>query len=590
MFKKNLKRVLAMILAATMMLSVVACGGKEEAPAEAPTTESSETAAPAETDEFAWLNTSGTLPIVAEGTEKTLRMAIRMDVNSPNPEDTWFFKFIEEEMNINLEVDKFTKENISEYIAMMFADGDLPDIIIDGGLGTADLINYGLVEGQIMDLAPYINEKNTPNLYKIYQENPEYKTAVTDGEGHVWSLGYINDPADRGQIARAFLNYDWLEEAGLEVPTTLDDFLDVLRAFKERGKDVVPMGGAANAAPPLYYIINAFGYNTQDASGLSIALRDGKVVLPAADKEAWGAYLETLNTMYDEGLIHPDYFTMDGTATSAILAEDRVGFIPQAPFVFQADNAKAWWGAVPLTSEYNDTPFWPVGNSVSAGKFVVSADCEEPELAMAFADWFFNAENYAMSANGPSSTQTEYHYDMTGGYIVDPETKALSWADIEANPDLYASSNDLLNKKILLQAARVLGLGSKSDALVRMKLSGMEDATDGYPDVSDPAIQGELRKEMSNSDGEMLFRSAMEDTMVPYTETGYPYVVYLDADTALRANNLLVAIKEYVTQETAKFVTGARSLDELDAYYAELDKLGVEEYVQIYADYYEAIK
>ncbi len=222
---------------------------------------------------------------------------------------------------------------------------------------------------------------------------------------------------------------------------------------------------------------------------------------------------------------------MDGTTTSAILSEaDRVGFMPQAPLVFQANNLQAWWGAVPLTSEYNDTPFWPVGNSISAGKFVVSAKCEEPELALAFADWFFNAENYAMSANGPSAAQTEYHYGMTGGYDVDPETKALTWADMEANPGLYASSNDLLNKKILLQSSRVLGLGSKSDALVRMKLAGLDEVSDGYPDVSDPAVQGELRKNMTNSDGEMHFRSALEDTMVPYTQTGYPYVVYLDAD------------------------------------------------------------
>ncbi len=572
MFKKNVRRVMALVSAAVMTTTVAGTAFAE-----------------AETDELSWLN-AGSLPIVEEGTEKTLRIAVRMDVNSPDPEEVWFYQFIENEMNINLEVEKFTNENVSEYIAMMFADGDLPDIIINGNFGTADLINYGVVEEQIMDLAPYINEENTPNLYKIYEENPQYKTAVTDGEGHVWSLGYINDPADRGQIARAFINYDWLEEAGLEVPKTLDEFLDALRAFKERGEDIVPMGGAANAAPPLNYVLNAFGYNTQDGSGLSIALRNGKVVLPAADREVWGAYLETVRTMYEEGLIHPDYFTMDGTTTSAILSEDRVGFIPQAPFVFQPTNNQAWWGAVPLTSEYNDTPLWPVGNSVSAGKFIVSAECEEPELAMAFADWFFDAENYALSANGPSAAQTEYHYDMTGGYDVDPETKALTWADMEANPGLYASSNDLLNKKILLQSSRVLGLGSKSDALVRMKLAGLDEVTDGYPDVSDPEVQGDLRKNMTDADGEMHFRCAMEDTMVPYTQTGYPYVVYLDADTALRASNLLVAIKEYVVQETAKFVTGARSLDDLDAYFDELDKLGAQEYVQIYADYYESIQ
>ena len=48
-----------------------------------------------------------------------------------------------------------------------------------------------------------------------------------------------------------------------------------------------------------------------------------------------------------------------------------------------------------------------------------------------------------------------------------------------------------------------------------------------------------------------------------------------------------MAIEDYITQETPKFITGARSLDEFDAYQNELKNLGVERYIEIYREAYQ---
>ena len=249
------KRFAATMLTVAMAATTVGCGqttsnsGTSDSGsknAESAGTQATELPVAESEGKLSWLNTAGTLPIVEEGTEKTLSMAIMMSEDSGEPEEQWLYQFIEEHMNINLEVTKFTGNNKSEFISMAFADDDLPDIIIGASFSTADLMTYGAYEGQLMDLAPYITEELTPNLCAIYEEHPEYKDVVTDNDGHVWSLGYINNVADRGQIPRAFINYDWLEEAGLDVPETTDELLTVLRAFKERGDDIVPMGGTAN--------------------------------------------------------------------------------------------------------------------------------------------------------------------------------------------------------------------------------------------------------------------------------------------------------------------------------------------------------
>ena len=72
------------------------------------------------------------------------------------------------------------------------------------------------------------------------------------------------------------------------------------------------------------------------------------------------------------------------------------------------------------------------------------------------------------------------------------------------------------------------------------------------------------------------------------TDEFTPTVCYFDEDTTLRVEELKSLINEHASHEIAKFVIGERDLSELDAYFGELEKLGADEYVQYYADYYAA--
>lgn len=564
-----------------MLLSMTACGPKK-------------TQGPKENEDLSWLNTDGTLPMVKEGTEKTLHIAVRMYEDSGDPEDQWFYKFVEEEMNINLEVDRFTAANSNEFISMIMADGDLPDIIIGASLGSGSLVGYG-EEGLIADLAPYITPEIAPNLYKLYSEQPEYKSYVADKDGRIWSLGFVTDPYSRGVIPRAFINYDWLEAAGLKAPTTLDEFINMLREFKKRGEDVIPMGGCYASNNPGLIILNALGYITEDATGRSIALRNGEPVLPVADREAYGEYLRIMNTLYTEGLIHQDFYSMDATASSALLAADRVGYMTVAPFVVTS-KFSSWWGATALTSDWNDTPAWPAGVSALApGNCVFSANSENLELAVAFIDWLYEetALNYNLATNGPAASQTEYIYDnKVTGFTINEETFLPAWPDFENNKSSYSSKNDFIGKEVYLFGYTIVGrgtgiLGDNKDALQYGYTP--EQIVNTYPDVSAAGIQGELRAETAH-DGEMNFRAALEDTMVPFVTKEMPVTIYYDEATAERVNYLFTLVREYATQESAKFVTGRRPLSELENYFDEVNRLGAAEIVEITKEYYAGLK
>lgn len=590
------KKMVALFMISALTCSLAACGNGETEGVPGGQTETvvqpADSQPEGESTDKEWLHV-GELPLVEEGTDKTLTMAICMNEVSGNPEDMWLYKFIEDAMNINIEVTKFTDANRNEMLSLMFADDDLPDIIIGGDFTGTDLVNYGANEGQIIDLAPYITKENMPNLYAIYEEHPEFKEAVSDRDGCIWSLGTIRDPYDKGQVSRAFLNYDWLEEAGLEAPTTLDSFLDAMRAFKNRGDDIVPMGGCYAAYDPTLIILNAYGYLTSDAQGLTICTRDGEVVWPAADREVFGEYLKTMNQMYEEGLIVSDFYTMDSATAKAIIAEGRTGFIANAPFVFSTDIVSQFWGAYPLTSDYHSEQVWPAGtNAISSGKFVVTSACEEVELAAAFADFFFSLDGYGynIAQVGPSIHDTEYLYDGMKGYEYrfgeDGIVNNMVHLEMEEHPELYSNVNDFRYKEIMLWGYNVFGYGPENTIL--QEKYGLEENQYVQPYsvqlkmLEESEKSSELRKELT---GEGHFRTAMQDTTVPYAELPLS-TAFLSTEEADKAAKLEVLLKEYASQEIAKFVTGARSLNELDAYFDELEHLGSEEYVNIYKEYY----
>lgn len=589
---KKFNRVLALCLAVVMVLAMAACGGNT-AEEEKPTTQGGgnevvdATVAVEPGNDLSWLNTSGTMPIVAEGTEKSLSMYIWRQTGTPDLEETWMYQYVEEVMNINLDATKYTDENKSEFISLALASGELPDMIIGQSFSAADLVRYGAVESQFIDLAPYINETYMPNLTKLLEENPSFRDEITDSEGHIWSLGIVKDSGSNAPYSNMFINYQLLDEYGLEVPETIDDLLNVLRTFKENDPSCYPLGGSWVRHSPIDYLLNAFGYLiTGDYNnGLKIALRNGEPVIPVADREAYGAFLEFMNTCYEEELIHPDFFTMDKATTEANMSEGKFPMYLQSP-VFYLENYKDYWGALPLTSEYNDTPQWPASSSMSIGGVVVTSSCEEPELAAAFIDWFYCARNAQMNGFGPNA---EYDADVLfgrDGWIVNEDGTRHQLYEDKVGSENYNDA-EYVNSMMLIQHTFSFGCNvSRWDETSLM--SGIYNFLDNY-DVSEAAERRYEEGYVANTEQfRLLSRHA---TLGQYLTTDvYPNAVYFDAETAEEVSNLWVVVKDFATQETAKFITGARSLDEIDDYFDEIEGLGADDLLQYYVDAYNPAK
>lgn len=579
-----MKKVISLLLAVVMLLSMTACGGsgssgKKEVEVVIPD----------------WLNVESEKPLVKEGTEKTLRVWIRRDPTCGAYEESWVYKYMTQVMNLNLEVTEVTTNSMTQQLAMAFASDELPDVMIgfQSYFNASRLTQHGALDEQLVDIAPYITEELMPNLYRVYSEYPNYRQAVTDSEGAIYGLGLIMSENYNTTPMTQWINYELLDKVGKSEPQTLDEFLDTMRAIKALGDDMVPIGGGYNTRNGIgSLILNALGYLTTDASGLTPAIRNGEVVIPAADSEVFGEYLKILKTCKDEGLISQDYFTINADQIGALIAEGKTAFLGGGgwPYQYTSTSVEDWWALSPLTSEYNSTKQWPKATSaVTCGGFVITSSCPEEliPLACRFADLGYLKHNYNIFNKGPLLGMEDDYLLGVGGWYYN-ENLVHQFVDMENNPTKWGNLNDYLDDKIHLWYAAAWGYfdydGSEDEVGFYVK--------DIYPDITDvedPSIFRDYKpggEELTSVDHATM---AATLEIYPYiTFDTFPSNVFLGTDISEEVADLTTTLSTYVRNEVGKFVTGERALTdaELAKYFEEVGKVGATRLLEIYTEYY----
>ena len=148
---------------------------------------------------------------------------------------------------------------------------------------------------------------------KVMEEMPGMRDMITSPDGHIYSLPTINDCLHNQYRTRAWINTQWLDAVGMDMPKTPEEFEAVLQAFKDKDPngngvaDEIPMLG--NNLPKnniVTYLMNAFiymhGSDIQDPSTLYLYMEDGKIQF-APDKDAYREGLAWINSLIDKGLL-----------------------------------------------------------------------------------------------------------------------------------------------------------------------------------------------------------------------------------------------------------------------------------------------
>lgn len=581
-----MKKALSLLLAVLLLLSVAAC---------TPAGTGDDTDTPVKVEIPEWLNVESEKPLVKEGYEKTLRVWLRREPNCGPVEESWVYKYMTEVMNLNLEVTEITGSDMGTKLSLAFGADELPDIMIgfQSYFTAARLTQHGEIDGQLVNIAPYITEELMPNLYRVYDQFPNYRQAVTTSQGAIYGLGLIMSENYNTTPMTQFINYELLEKVGKKEPQTINEFLDTMRAIKKLGTDMVPIGGGygtRNGAGMLF--LNGLGYLTTDPTGKTPAIRNGKVVIPAADSEAFGEYLKIMKTCYDEGLISPSYFSITNEQVGAGIVSGKTAFLGGGGWPYQYDNTanESWWGMSPLTSDFNSTRQWPKATSaVTCGGFVITSACPEEliPLACRFADLGYLKHNYNIFNKGPLlGMEDDYLFGLGGWYYNDQLVH--QFVDMENNPGKWKNLNDYLDAKVHLWYAACWGYfdydGSEDEVGYYVK--------NIYPDITnveDPSIFRDYKpggEALNNVD---YFTMAATLEVYPHiTFDTFPGNVFLSEDLTTEVNDLNTAVKTYIDTEVAKFITGARPLTdaELKAYFDKVNEIGGARLLEIYTEYY----
>ncbi|MDR3341263.1 MAG: extracellular solute-binding protein [Treponema sp.] len=283
---------------------------------------------------------------------------------------------------------------------LVLASGQLPDIFFARTtLVESDVLsNLGL----FVPLDPLI-EKYGENLKRIFAADPSIKSFVTAYDGHIYGL-----PQKMPRRPRAYslngINQAWLDKLGLEMPTTTDEFYNVLKAFKTRD----PNGnGIADEIPWSFQAFNDLAGCTDFFGAFGIAeslgetwlsVTNGKVQYIAA-QDGFQDAIAWLNKLYAEQLIDQEAFTMDWGMWAAKCdppagTPDIVGVAPHwsRDLAFGLTRYEHYSLLMPLKGP-KGYQYWRHNNEfVQSAKYTleITTSTQHPEIALRWADALYD--------------------------------------------------------------------------------------------------------------------------------------------------------------------------------------------------------
>lgn len=326
-------------------------------------------------------------------------------------EDNVWSRAFEEELGII--VDYIWLEDAAGYVArlnLQIASGDIPDLmwVYDTQIATMQRGNM------LMDLTDVFETYATHNLRNelLYQQDGMNLAGARNADGRLMKLpSVLLGPADFATTL--WIRYDWLQNVGLGVPTTIDEFMEVARAFTHddptgTGQQTFAMGvaGIGNLLTDwggLHTFFEMFGVQPGWwFSGMLFyeELPNGDIVYSGSLPGMTEA-LTHLQRMFADGQIPPDFPTVDaGGRLIEDMITSTIGIFGGAPWVggwpigtnVLPENPGSDWVAIPPPSATGQPHRYRVYQPASSWN-AVSARMQHPEAIIMMANFFVDIQH-----------------------------------------------------------------------------------------------------------------------------------------------------------------------------------------------------
>jgi putative aldouronate transport system substrate-binding protein len=430
--------------------------------------------------------------------------------------------------------------------AVLLAGGDLPDAFMGSiCFSESDILTN---TGSFIALDDYIDEY-MPNFKAIIESDPTMKALATSADGHIYGLP-SKKPCRPTVANQMFINKQWLDNLGLEVPTTYEEFENVLTAFKEQDAngngdptDEIPFG--QGYADSVMFFCLPFGTTIGADGTYMMAIQNGEpVYLPVT--EGYKSGIEWMHDCFEKGLIDPELFTEDSSMRDAKLMNETpiVGAAPgwtaDSTFGANADQYIALPAlAGPEGEGYisSDPEHW----NYSRYEFVVTSSCENPGPLLSWVDKFYTEDASIQNFYGSFGVGTEKN-DADGTYtVLEPQdgNSADTFAWIQSLRDF-----------------------------------GPKYVKEGFNDKVNYAAE--------NGDASKL---ALDKELGKYAKEAFPNVSYT-TDQLNTLATLFTDLDAYVASNQATWVTEGGIDEQWDNYVKTLETMGYNDFIQIQQDAY----
>lgn len=589
------KKLLSMLTCMTLVVSLLSgCGGnaesKKDSGSAAKSATSGSTAASGSTAsgeltaeekeavDAGIINLDGTLPIIKDPKafeEKYGKISMLL-VNSADrvvaPGELAMVKKWAEDTGVEFDWKPIPGEGAQEKINLMLASGDdLPDVFWNFGDGKSGNIVVQYADQDIFIPTENLINNYMPSVKKILDAHPTYWTEIKAPDGHTYGFPYIEEMYGLVLTGGPLLiNKNWLDKVGKKVPTTVDEWVDCLKAFRDGGDlngngkaDEIPMATWFGANDTFgsynmfYRFTGAFGQADSYCGGNAYAdhlrLIDGKVTFTAMDP----AFKDTaafFNMLNKEKLIWNGSFESDASAAyqSSLIKEDvaRIGcFGTWTDQEISNLDVHDEYVAVPrLKGTKGGTGFENNYSELQdSSDTAITTSCKFPHVVARFVDYMvgdpaisiqsnWGAEGYNYKKDDKGVLRTPL--DDKGRYVAQTEYKTFGEARVNSTP--CRGSMVVLNEYY----DKVAGYAYDAVQLLEnQKVNGKEEIMKEY--VTIPRV-------------------------------------LMTTEELSRLAQIQPTISDIVDRYINQWVTGGVTDDNWNSYLEELKGAGVEELVSIY--------
>ncbi|MBP1994529.1 extracellular solute-binding protein [Paenibacillus eucommiae] len=336
------------------------------------------------------------------------------------------------------------------------SSGDIPDLVSVQSLQFKNLVEADMVE----DLTEAYEKYASEDLKKLMTDDGGFAMKASTIDGKLYAIPYTI-PAI-GTTKMLWLREDWLNKVNLPAPKTMDDVMNIAKAFANDDpdnngqKDTYGFGVSKElffwGAPGLEGFFQ--GYGAYPASWYTDS--SGSIVYGSTQPQVKEALLK-LAEMYKAGLIDKEFGVKDTAKVFESISAGKVGMFYgdfAVPWYANKDsivqNPEAKWVAYPIPSATDSPAKTFIGSSV-ASFYAIKKGYAHPEVVVKLANYWVDRTivnvDESLGSNKETGTQIYPYAIVTPSQAMEAVETYGTLKAAFAGGDTYDTSKFTSNEK-----------------------------------------------------------------------------------------------------------------------------------------------